>query len=175
MLSLPGCAPAVAEKLTLRFSRQRPARRAISRRVYENQARQKSDHEREFMRGVRWKDRESSTRILLFDLPEHASQPASRIRDGAPALAPIAGQNVGRVRLAFSSRRVRPKTFQTSGRDRVLGPDQQTGLARVRAESTRNRVARVCAWTVFVARIDPGCMGQTLLAANGHKQVTSDE
>src|SRR5262249_57100215 len=99
MLSLPGCAPAVAENLTLRFSRQRPARRAISRRGYEKQSRQKSDHEREFMRGVRWKDRESSTRILLFDLPGHASQPAFRISDGAPALSPSTGPNAGRFRF----------------------------------------------------------------------------
>ena len=45
------------------------------------------------------------------------------IRDGASALAAVAGADTNRVRLVFSSGRVQSIRFQAGGRDRVLGHD----------------------------------------------------
>ena len=44
--------------------------------------------------------------FLLLDLPEHAAEPASGIRHGASALAPVTAADGHCVRLAFSSGRV---------------------------------------------------------------------
>ncbi len=143
VLPLSRCASAVAESFTVRFGRERSTRRAVPRRIHENQSGQEPYHERKRLRGLRRRDRESSAGFLLFDLSEHASESASGIRDGASALAAVTGANTDRVRLAFSSGRVRPEGFQAGGRNRVLGYDQQTGLARVRIEPARNRVTCV--------------------------------
>src|SRR5947208_3928762 len=113
VLPLPWCASAVAESFTLRFSGERSARRAVPRRIHEDQSGQKPDHERKRLRSVRRQDRESSAGFLLYDFPEHASQSASRIRDGASALAPVTEANTDCVRLAISSRRVQSSRFQT--------------------------------------------------------------
>src|SRR4029077_1078640 len=100
VLPLPRCASAITESFTVRFGRERFARRTVSRRVYEDQSWQEPDHERKRLRSVRRQDRESSAGFLLFDFPEHASQSASRIRDGASALAPVTGANTDCMRLA---------------------------------------------------------------------------
>ena len=90
VLPLPGRASAVTESFTIRFGRERSARRPVPWRLHENQCRQKFNHERQHLRGIRRQDRESQASFLLFDLSEHAAQPTSRIRDGASALAAIA-------------------------------------------------------------------------------------
>src|SRR5438477_855774 len=113
VLPLPWCASAVAESFTVRFGGERFARRTLPRRIYEDQSWQEPDHERKRLRSVRRQDRESSAGFLLFDFPEHASQSASRIRDGASALAPVTGANTDCVRLAISSGRVQSIRFQT--------------------------------------------------------------
>src|SRR5439155_21203843 len=118
--------------------------------------------------GLRRQDRESPASLLLLDLPEHASQSAPGIRDGAPTLAAIAGTNADYLRLAFPSGRVRAKRFQSARRDRVLGHDQQARLARVRTEPARNFIARVCTGTLLVARIHPGRVGRVLSAPDGN-------
>src|SRR5439155_24091293 len=164
VLSLPRGASAAAESFTVRFGGERSARRTVPRRIHEDQSGQEPDHERKRVRGVRRQDRESSAGFLLFDLPEHAAQPASRIRDGASTLAAVAGAHTNLVRLVFSSGRVRPKRFQSDGRDRVLGHDQQTGLARVRAQSARYFVARVSARALLSAGKYPGGVGRVLSA-----------
>src|SRR5512133_193702 len=91
VLSLPRCASTVAESFAVRFGRERSARRTLPGRIYEDQSGQEPDHERKRLCRVRWQDREPSAGFLLFDFPEHASQSASRIRDGASALADVAG------------------------------------------------------------------------------------
>src|SRR5262249_54449609 len=100
------------------------------------------------------------------NLPEHAAQSASGIRDGAPALAAITGADVDRVRLAFSSRCIQTERFQSRRRNRVLGHDQQTGLARLRIEPARDFVAGVSAGAVFFARGDTRSLGSLLFARN---------
>ena len=56
--------------------------------------------------------RRSRAGFLLFHFPEHAAEHASGLRDGASALAAIAGADADRVRLVFSSRRVRARGFR---------------------------------------------------------------
>src|SRR5437764_9785645 len=99
VLSLPGRASSVAKGLTVRFGRERFARGTVPRRVHEDQSWQKPDYERECLRGIRRRDRESSARVLLFDFSKHASQSAPRIRHGAPALAADSRTDFDRVRL----------------------------------------------------------------------------
>src|SRR5881398_1860508 len=113
VLSLPRGASAAAESFTVRFGGERSARRTVPRRIHEDQSGQEPDHERKRLRGLRRQDRESSAGFLLFDFPEHASQSASRIRDGASALAPLTRTNTDCVRLAISSGRVQSIRFQT--------------------------------------------------------------
>src|SRR5205085_3987185 len=170
VLSLPGCPSAVAESLTLRFGPERPARRTIPRRVHEDQSRQKSDHDRKCVRinyRARERARGEKSSVLLLDFSEHAALDASGIRDAASTLAPIARANVDRLRLAFSSGCVQAKRFQSPRRDRVLGYDQQTGLARLRVEPARNRLARVSTGAVFVAGVDTRSLGSILFARDG--------
>ena len=78
----------------------------------------------------------------------------------------VAGPDIDLVRLVFSSGGVRANGFQAGGRDRVLGHDQQTGLARVRVEPARNRVARVSAGPVFAAGKYSRGMGRVLSAGD---------
>src|SRR5256885_5389358 len=82
VLPLPRCASATTESFTVRFGGERSARRAVPRRIYEDQSWQEPDHERKRLRSVRRQDRESSAGFLLFDLSEHAALTASRIPDG---------------------------------------------------------------------------------------------
>ena len=65
--------------------------RSISRRIYANQSRQESHHERKCVRGIRRKDRKTTAGILLLDFPQHATEPAPGIHHGASALAAITG------------------------------------------------------------------------------------
>src|SRR6266480_1727341 len=113
VLSLPRCTSAITESFTVRFGGERSARRTVPRRIYEDQSWQEPDHERKRLRSVRRQDRESSAGFLLFDFSEHASQSASRIRDGASAPASVTGANPDCVRLAISSGRVQSIRFQT--------------------------------------------------------------
>src|SRR5438552_17830357 len=99
VLPLPGCASAITESFTVRFGGERSARRAVPRRIYEDQSWQEPDHERKRLRSVRRQDREYSAGFILYDFPEHASQFASRIRDGASAQAPVTGANTDCVRF----------------------------------------------------------------------------
>src|SRR5205085_11957427 len=91
VLPLPGRPSAVTKDLALRLSRERFMRRSISRRIYANQSRQESHHERKCVRGIRRKDRKTTAGILLLDFPQHASEPAPGIHHGASALAAITG------------------------------------------------------------------------------------
>ena len=96
VLSLPGRASDVIESFALRFCGERSRRRAIPRRVHVDQQRQEPDHERGCMcvpserRKGRGRGRETAG-VLLFDFPEHAPEHAPGIRDGASAVAGVAG------------------------------------------------------------------------------------
>jgi hypothetical protein len=70
--------------------------------------------------------------------------------------------------LVFSSGRGRGQRpqLQSERRDRVLGHNQQTGLARVRVEPARHCFARVSTWSLFATGKYSGRMGPGILASD---------
>src|SRR5581483_5221769 len=93
VLPLPRRASAIAKSFALRFGGERFDRRSVPRRLHEDERRQKPDDERQCVRLTRGQDRQSPSRFLLLDLPEHASLAPPRVRDGASTSAAITRTN----------------------------------------------------------------------------------
>ncbi len=87
--------------------------------------------------------RAATPRLLLRAAAEPAAQPASRLRDDAPAVAEGGRPDRDLVRMALSSARVRASWLRPGRRDRLLGRHQPRGLARVGVVAGRHRLARI--------------------------------
>ena len=104
-------------------------------------------------RGSRTTERRGD--LLLRDLPQPAPQPAPGLHDGAHAVAAGAGPHDQHLRVALPSRGAGAPRLRCRRRDRVLGHDEPSGLARLRAVAggdlvprlrarARTRIARIC-------------------------------
>ena len=154
VLPLRAGAPGAGQAHAAHQRRERPDRGPVHRRLHGDQPRRREhDHERPVVRrgGGRPARRGPQPGLLLRHLPQHAAEPAPRLRDVPHPVAAGHRPHPHHLLLALPSRHARRPDLQPGRRDRVLGHDQPAGLAHLRAEPARRRVAGLHAGTVLEA------------------------
>ncbi len=144
--ALPHHPSRAAEAVALHDRRQRPADVDLAGRPHGATARNRDDEPRRqaASRVAAGSGRRAAApRLLLRAAAEPVAQPASRLRDDAPAVAEGGRPDRDLVRMALSSARVRASRFRPRRRDRLLGRHQPRGLARVGVVAGRHRLARL--------------------------------